>query len=105
MAAGSCLGSLHEGEGDASLSPDVPALLTVPECARRAGISVKRMRAILKVRGEMDPELMHGTPARPLVQRDALAKLLGHSAMSVEQRLDDHNVRITALERKLSARS
>jgi hypothetical protein len=79
-----------------------PPLMTVPECARLAGISVRRMRTIIKTRRQHDPDLVHGTERRPLIQRDALARLLGHSALSVEQRIEDLDVRVTLIERKIA---
>ena len=76
-----------------------PAFLTVPECARLAGISVRRMRAIINARRGHDAELIHGTRRRPLIQRAALAKLLGADSVVMAE-LEDHEHRITVLERR-----
>lgn len=76
------------------------AYLTIPECAKHAGISVRRMRTMIRIREPHDPDLVQGTARRPLVQRDALVKMLGRSVFSAEERLDDHEVRISVLERK-----
>jgi len=51
----------------------LPAFLTIPECARLAGVSVRRMRSIIAVRAPHDPNLVQGTKRRPLIQRAALA--------------------------------
>ena len=47
----------------------LPLLLTTRECAQLAGISERRIRAIIAVRAPHDPNLVQGTKRRPLIQR------------------------------------
>lgn len=79
------------------------ALLSIPECARLAGISVRRMRTLIEAGRKQDPTLVQGSERRPLIQREALGRIIGHN-VALERRMDDLEGRMVYVERALELR-
>ena len=77
----------------------LPLLLTTRECAQLAGISERRIRALIAQRAKVDRDLVVGTKRRPLIRRDAFARLVGIEHLATPW-LADYEARLRALERR-----